>query len=47
LRQSVLLIEDKKASGATVEDAETIANYQSHYGRNLVEYKELVQGATA
>jgi hypothetical protein len=28
LRNSVLVIEDKVASGATVEDAETIARYE-------------------
>jgi hypothetical protein len=34
LRQAVLLIPDKEGSGATFEDAETLARYETHSGSN-------------
>ena len=46
LRQSVLLINDKVASGATTEDAEALAKYARLVpGTNG--FNEFVQGATA
>jgi hypothetical protein len=45
LRQSVLLIKDKEASGATAEDAETIATYMSGFARGTNGYNAFVAGA--
>lgn len=46
LRQSVLLIKDKVASGATYEDAETLALYERHV-RGTNAFNEYVAGAMA
>jgi hypothetical protein len=46
LRQSVLLIEDKVASGATTDDAETLAAY-ARLTRDTVAYNDFVAGAIA
>jgi hypothetical protein len=46
LRQAVLLIKDKVASGTTVEDAETLASY-ARLLRGTNGFNDFVQGATA
>jgi hypothetical protein len=46
LRQSVLLISDKEAAGATVEDAETLARYES-LAPGTVGFADYVQAAIA
>ncbi len=46
LRQSVLLIKDKQAGGATMEDADTLAMYAGLVARTEG-YNEFVQGAMA
>jgi hypothetical protein len=46
LRRNVLLIEDKIASGTTLEDAETLAAYARH-ARDTNAYNDFVQGAMA
>ena len=44
LRQAVLLIGDKVASGATGEDAETLAQYRGLLPRTVA-FNDFVQGA--
>lgn len=46
LRQSVLLIENKVPSGATLEDAETLARYEGHVDRTTG-FNDFVQEAVA
>ena len=47
LRQSVLLIKDKEGSGATADDADTLAAYLSRFPRGTNEFtakvKELME----
>lgn len=45
LRQAVLLIKDKTASGATAEDAETLATYVSGFERGTQGFSCNVQAA--
>jgi hypothetical protein len=45
LRQSVLLIPDKVGSGATYEDAETLARYATRFGERSNEFEGLVKDA--
>jgi hypothetical protein len=46
LRQSVLLISDKEAAGATIEDAETLARYE-RLAPGTNGYNDYVQKAAA
>jgi hypothetical protein len=43
LRQAVLLIPGKVGSGATFEDAETLARYETQFGERSMEFAGLVQ----
>ncbi|MCW3055731.1 MAG: hypothetical protein JWN14_4901, partial [Chthonomonadales bacterium] len=45
LRQAVLLIPDKIGSGATFEDAETLARYETRFGERSNEFEGLVKEA--
>jgi hypothetical protein len=45
LRQAVLLMPDKVGSGATFEDAETLARYKTRFGERSMEFEGLVKAA--
>lgn len=45
LRNSVLLIKDKEASGATAADAELLTTYQSGFSRGQDGFSSYVQAA--
>jgi hypothetical protein len=47
LRNGVLLIKDKEASGATADDAELLATYQSGFTRGQDGFTSYVQEAMA
>ncbi len=47
LRQAVMLIEDKEASGAIYDDAELFAKFEAAFGRGTNDYNDTIRSAMA